>query len=130
MKPKFSRSKLAHYVASSNKPEAELAREVAAFLIDAGKTAELDSLMRDVSDIRARENGVVELTARSAFPLDTDTKAQIERVAKGQYPGSTSVIIHEVRDETAVGGVRIELSNADLDLTIRSKLHKLREAIA
>ena len=130
MKPKFSRTKLAHYIASSTQPEAELAREVAAFLIDSGKTAELDSLMRDVSDIRARENGVVELTARSAFPLDTETKAQIERVAKGQYPGSTSVIIHEVRDADAVGGVRIELSNADLDLTIRSKLHKLREAIA
>lgn len=125
----FPRASLARYIASSDKPEKELSREVAAFLIENNKTSDLGSLMRDVTEIRSRADGIVELTARSAFPLSLSVKTEIEAVAKKQYGDVTEVIIHEVLDESVIGGVRLQFANASLDLTIQSKLHKLREAI-
>lgn len=126
---KFSRSALAKYIVGSDKSEATVAQEVAAFLVEAGKTSDLDSLMRDVMEIRGREEGVVELTARSAHPLNPVVKSEIEAVATRLYPTARQVIIHEVHDEKLIGGVRLQFANASLDLTIKTKLNTLREAI-
>ncbi len=128
----YSRTKLAVYIADAmhnGSDESALAQHIAAYLIETGKTADLDSVMRDVQELRAQKYGIVELTARSAFALDADEKAQIERVAGGQYPGSTEVIIHEVIDTSVVGGASLSLAQANLDATIKTKLNRLREAI-
>jgi F0F1-type ATP synthase delta subunit len=129
----YSRTKLARYIAdqiAEGASEDRIAQSVAAYLIEAGKTADLESLMRDVQEIRAEEQGVVELVARSAFPLDASEKSQIEAVAKRQYPNTKKVIMHEEHDETVIGGASLSMSQANLDVTIRSKLNRLREAVS
>lgn len=125
---KYSRTSLARYIAENMESD-DVASHVAAYLIEAGKTADVESIMRDVQEIRAAEHGVVELTASSAYPLDADEKAQIETVAKGQYPKAHRVIMHEVHDPQVVGGASLSLAQANLDATVRTKLNKLREAI-
>lgn len=130
MAERFSRSALAKYLAGSSKPTDQLANEVAAFLIENGKTSDLDSLMRDVMEIRSQADGVVELSAESAYPLSVETKEQINQVARKLYPNSKEVIIHETVNPEVIGGVRLQFANASLDLTIESKLNTLREAIA
>ncbi len=129
MAQQFSRKALADYIAQSDMPEAQLAQEVAAFLMDAGKVSDLDSLMRDVIEIRGRQNGVVELTASSAHELTPAVRSEIEAIAKKLYPGASKVTIHEVHDAALIGGVRLQFANASLDLSVQSKLNKLREAI-
>lgn len=132
MSSKYSQNDTASYIASqlqAGTDENDLAISVASYLIDEGKTASLDSLLRDVMELRAK-NGVVELTARSAFPLADEQKVEIRNLAKKQYPGSHKVIIHELKDPNVIGGVSLSLANANLDLTIKSKLNHLREAIA
>lgn len=126
---RFSRTLLIKYI-TENLSSADLSEKVAAFLIDNGKTSDLDSILRDVTEAQAVKNGVAELTAKSAFPLDVESKQGITQVVQKQYPSATKVIIHEVIDKSAIGGVNLEFANANLDLTIRTKLNKLREAIA
>ena len=126
---KFSRSSLTNYIVD-NLDSADISSKVAAFLIDNGKTSDLDSILRDVTEAQAVKNGIVELTARSAFPLDAGTKESINDLVRAQYQGVKQIIIHEVIDKSAIGGVNLEFANANLDLTIRTKLNKLREAIA
>lgn len=126
---RFSRVSLTDYIVD-NLGSADISDKVAAFLIDNGKTSDLDSILRDVTEAQAVKKGVVELTARSAFPLDTESKKSIHEVVKGKYPSVKEIIIHEVIDKSAIGGVNLEFANANLDLTIRTKLNKLREAIA
>lgn len=126
---KFSRASLTDYIVD-NLGSVDISSKVAAFLIDNSKTSDLDSILRDVTQARAVKNGIVELTARSAFPLDANTKESINGVVRRQYQGVKKIIIHEVIDTTAIGGVNVEFANANLDLTIRTKLNKLREAIA
>lgn len=130
---KFSRLKLAEYVRSSmesGKSDQEIANEVAAYLIDAGKTAELDSLMRDVAELRAVQSGIVEVSVTSKFPLDPSVKSQLEDIAKSQYTGAKRVIMHENHDESTLGGASLSLANANIDVTIRNKLNRLRESVS
>lgn len=132
MSNKYSQADVANHIASQlseDIDEQDLAISVASYLIDEGKTASLDSLLRDVMELRAK-NGIVELTARSAFAIAPEQKVMIQKVAKNQYPGAHKVIIHEILDPTVIGGVSLSLANSSLDMTIKSKLNHLREAIA
>lgn len=127
---KFSRKDLAQYIAENLDNNDALAEKIAGFLIDHGKVSELGSIMRDVIDVRAQVLGVVELTATSAFPLDNTAKNQIENLVKERFSGVSEIIIHEKIDKTLLGGVDLDFANANLDLTIRAKLNKLRSAVA
>ncbi len=133
MQKNYSRSKLVSYIVGSIESGAdvtELARAVAAYLIDAGKISELDSVMRDAQDLRATQSGVVELDVRSAHTIDAEHIAQIESVAKGQYPGAKKVTIHAIHDESVVGGANLSFAHANFDITVRAKLNRLRAAIS
>lgn len=126
---KLNRRKLAEEIAkrlASGEPTANLSREVAAYLVDAGKTSELNSLLRDVAVIRAEQNGIIELTAESAFALSPEQSSQIENLAKKQYPQAKQVIIHNQQNPEVIGGVSLSMPSASLDLSIRGKLNKLR----
>ena len=125
----YSRTKLARYIVD-HIDTPDVAEKIAAFLIQSGKTADLDSLMREVQELRAVEGGVVELTARTAYPLGADEKAQIEAVIGKQYPKTREVIMHEVHDASVVGGASLSLAQASLDVTIKNKLNRLRESIS
>lgn len=127
----FSRTKLARYIADSadsKQASVDLAKDVAAYLIDTGKTAELNSLLRDVAEERAVSNGFLEVTAISAFELNDAEKQEIEKVALSQYPRVKKVVIRSEIDESAVGGVKLLLPHYQLDLSIRTKLNRLANA--
>lgn len=127
---KFSRNDLAQYIADNIDDTDSIANKVAGFLIDNNKTSELGSIMRDVTSLRASEKGVVELTATSAFALDSEAQLMIEKLTEEHFKNVKKIIIHEVIDKSVIGGVNIDFANANLDLTIRAKLNKLREAVA
>lgn len=128
----FSRSSL---VNEMNKQIAagkssRLAKAVAAYLIETGKTSEINSLERDVIEGRSTENGVVELTAISAHPLEQAQLQEIERIIKKLNPTCKEVIVNQNLDESLVGGIRLEFANQLLDLSASSKLSKLRQLIS
>jgi F0F1-type ATP synthase delta subunit len=130
---KYSRNALVAYIASQldkGMPSTKLAKLVAAYLIETGKTADLNSVMRDAQEYRAEKGGVVELTVRSAHDLDAAQVAEVERVAKRQYPGAKKIDMHQVKDESVVGGANLQFANSNLDISIRAKLNKLRRSIA
>lgn len=104
----------------------ELAKEVAAYLIETGRTSELTSLSRDVIEKRA-EKGIVEVTAVSAHPLSPELQNDIEARIKIAYPEAKTVIINQETDPDAIGGIRLELANQQLDLTVRSKLNRFKQ---
>jgi F0F1-type ATP synthase delta subunit len=85
--------------------------------------------MRDAQELRAKEHGIIELTARSAHALDSDQLANVQRIARQQYDTAKEIKVHEVQDESAIGGINLAFPHASLDLTVRAKLNQLREAI-
>lgn len=105
--------------------EQSFAREVAAYLLDTGRTGQLNSLARDMVIQRA-EQGVVEVTAVSAHELSESVRADIRAQVERLYPNAAQIVINERRDESVVGGVRLEFPEQQLDLSVRSKLNRLK----
>lgn len=126
---KISRHQLAAILAQESLAgtgEKKLSKETAAYLLAEHRTGELDSLLRDIMQYRA-DNGVVEVIAASAHELGGKVRRDIEATARKLYPDAKKVIISEHYDPEVIGGVKIELANQQLDLSIRSKLNRFKQ---
>lgn len=129
MKHKVSRSRLAVIIAERCQQSAgakELSQEIAAYLLAEGRTGELDSILRDVMQYRA-DHGIVEVSAVDARPLSESVKGDITTLIKNLFPTAKQIIISEEIDHKVIGGVRLELANQQLDLSIRSKLNRFKQ---
>lgn len=125
---KVSRKQLAEaivHILKKSTSKAELARNVAAYLITETRTRELDSLIRDIMQLRFEDEGVLELDIISAHPV-TD---EIKSIITSKLPAKQYVVNEEVLPEL-VGGVRIQTTDSQLDLTVVSRLNSLKNKLS
>lgn len=104
--------------ASSNRQG--LSRTIAAYLINERRTKELDSLMRDVMQLRYDHDDVLELEVSSAHALNDQIKAEIAHM----FPAGVHVL-HEQSDPSIIAGILIETVDQSLDATVKNRLRKL-----
>ena len=104
----------------------KFSEEVAAYLLSERRVSELDSVLRDVQADWA-EAGYVEVLASSAHPLSAATKADITKQVKKLAPDAKQIIITAVHDPEVIGGVRLNLANQQLDLSVEAKLNKFKQ---
>ena len=125
MQSKLSRRKLALYVVASAKDgviPVGIMKKVAAYLIDTGRTREVELVARAIEDELA-EKGTVVATVTSAFPLDEALRMAVE-----DEIGAQTFALKEVVDPSVLGGVRIDMPGKRLDATLSRKLTMLRSA--
>lgn len=125
----FSRNKLADKITQmlGNEDKAKIAKEVAAYLIETGKTSELNSLSRDIMQVRKSQDDIVELTAISSHEL---SEQQIDAIKQAVYkisPNAKEIIVNRTIDPSVIGGVRLEFANHLLDLSVSARLNKLKQ---
>lgn len=106
-----------------------LGRSIAAYLLNEGRTAELESLLRDVIAYRAAR-GVVEVVAVSAHELTSEARRDIEQLVQANFSDVRQIIIDHRLDPSVVGGLRLELVDRQLDTTVRDKLNRFKELTA
>lgn len=129
---KQSRTRLSQLIADRTLQKGitkDLSREVAAYLLAEGRTSELESVLRDVQADWARA-GHVEVVARSAFDLSDSVRRDITTQVRKIYPNAKEIIITEEHDEEVIGGVRLNVANQQLDLTVEAKLNKFKQLTA
>ncbi|HET9850570.1 MAG TPA: F0F1 ATP synthase subunit delta [Candidatus Saccharimonadales bacterium] len=111
---------------SGELPTKKFVAETASYLLSERRTGELESLARDFVNLRA-DDGVVEVTAVSAHRLTETALSEVEAKIKQIYPSATRVIINQRIDETQIGGVRLELPDKLLDLSVRGKINQFKQ---
>jgi F0F1-type ATP synthase delta subunit len=125
---KTSRLKIAKIIADQTLKSGEskkLARSVGAYLLETGRVGELSSVLRDIQADWAK-NGYIEVVASSAHDLTRLVKEDIKSIIKVRYPKAKRIIITEVYDPNIIGGVRLNLADQQLDLSIEAKLTKFK----
>lgn len=129
MSSSFSRSKLADKVTEmlGKDDSSNLAKKVAAYLIENNKTSELNSLSRDVMQARKSRDGIVELTAISSHELSNEQIEAIKHTVLKMSPNAKEIIVNRKIDGSVIGGVRLEFANHLLDLSVSAKLNKLKQ---
>ena len=124
-----SRSQLARVLAdrfATAKDVPALEHAIAEYLLREKRVGELDSLLRDIAQIRADE-GYVEADVVSAFPLTDAAEADAKDLLKSAYPDAKSIVLNERINSDVIGGMRLELANQQLDLSIRAKLNQFKQ---
>ncbi len=123
----LSRRKLADQAArriAAGESKTVVLKELAAYLIDTGRKSEAGLLVRDIETALVAR-GIVVGTVVSARPLTAEAKKSIDSFVKHHYADVKSVVLRERVDESVIGGVRLELADRQLDVTVANKLDKL-----
>lgn len=103
--------------------------EIAAYLITEKRTADLESVLRDIQASWAQA-GHVEVVAASAHALTEPVRGEVKSEIRKLYPDAKDIIITEERDPEVIGGVRLKVANQQLDLTLEYKLNKFKQLTA
>jgi F0F1-type ATP synthase delta subunit len=98
-----------------------LAREIAAYLLEERRTADLESILRDIMQYRT-DHGVLEAEVVSVHELQSHVLSDVKDILKTAYPKAKTVHLGSRQDESLVGGVRIDMANQQLDMTLKAKL--------
>lgn len=128
---KTPRHKIAAFIAdkSLHSKSADIAREVAGYLLAEGRTGELDSLLRDVMLARA-ERGVIDVNVVSKYDLTEQVRNDIRAQVRSLYPDAKRIELNEYHDDNVIGSIRVEMADKQLDLSIQAKLNKFKSLVA
>lgn len=127
MARKISRRALAFHVAThlvNGKPQKEIARQLAAYLIWTRRTKELSLIVRDIQFYLA-EHGHIAGTVTSAHELSATTLKEIQAFAKAKT-GAKHISLDTAIDESLIGGIKLEVPGYELDSTIARQLTILK----
>ena len=98
-----------------------LAREIAAYLLEERRTNELESILRDIMQFRGA-HGVLEATIISAHEISETVRGEVTQLLNAAYPSAKTIHVAHRQDVTVIGGIRIDMANEQLDMTVASKL--------
>ena len=126
MKPK--RKQIAEVIAKrlgNGQSLKSLSNEIAAYLLAEERSKELDLIMRDVIKLRAKK-GFVESTAVVAHELEPKVEKSLRVLIKTVRQNAKRIVINHKLDPFVIGGIRLDIVNQRLDLSVRAKLNKLK----
>jgi len=124
-----SRRQLARYIATAwiekSVPRPDLVNQMAAYLLENGRTNEIDLLVNDIKKQIEEQYGVTVANVSSARPLSNQLRSHIKELVKDRT-GAKSVRLSEEIDKSLVGGAVVDTPGMSIDLSIRGKLNNLR----
>jgi F0F1-type ATP synthase delta subunit len=103
------------------KDDKQLAQEIAAYLLVERRTSELESIIRDIMQYRM-DHGVLEAEVVTAHPVGKDVLQHVEQLLQTAYPDTKHVQVSSHVEPTVIGGIRVDMANAQLDMTVGTKL--------
>jgi len=127
---KVSRRAISKYIATelaTGKSSKKIAEKIAAYLVDSGKSSELDFLINDIYYELEKRGLLVNANITSAVELNNKIKSQITNQIKNVM-SAKEVSIENNIDKSVIGGLRVETSTRVWDDTISNKLSNLSEA--
>jgi len=125
---KISRRRLAKTVVSeliAGKPQARVIHSLAAYMVEHKMAHQTEMLIGDITSEYARQTGKLTVEVSSAYQLSDAIRGQLTEFFTKET-GAEKVVLHESRDQQLIGGLVARTPDAELDLSVRRKLTKLR----
>ena len=122
---KLSRGQLADFVLGNRGKEA--VQQVAGYLVAIGRSKEVDLVLREIES-RLEKNGRTVARVTSARKLQADEQKNVIQMLKSRDSKIKSVeVINEV-DPSVLGGVVVRTPGEEVDVSIRSRLNRMKRA--
>lgn len=126
MATRLSRRKITSYIAGllvDGKDQSVAVSQLAAYLIESGRTKEVELIVRDI-EYELFERGVVVARVTTAFDLSEATRTAINTMIASKK--TDKIHIMHTKDPGVLGGIKIDIPGRQLDSTIIRKLTTLR----
>ena len=117
------------YLSSKDKTGNELAtslKDIVNFLHRKRLLNKSKDILLKLNKIINKEKGILMIKITSAEKLHGNDKEEIGHLLKKRYHAH-EVLLEEVIDEKLLGGIRIEVGDEVIDLSLKNKVEKLQE---
>lgn len=85
-----------------------------------------ESILKVLEDMENREKGTIVAKVHSTRELHQQTKTHLAKNLEKRYEAS-KVILQEIIQEDLIGGIKIEVGDEVLDLSLKNKINRLRK---
>ena len=117
------------YLSSKDKTGQEqefVIKNVINFLVRRKLISRSKDILASLKAIIYQEQRVVEVKVWSKEKISEENKKDLIQILKKRY-GDKKFILQENLDDKLLGGLKIEINNESIDLTLRNKINKLQE---
>ena len=117
------------YLSSKNKTDQEqkiFTKNVVSFLFRRKLMSKSKDILTALKKIIYQEQGIIEVKVWSKVKINDEHKRDLTQILKKRY-GDKKFIFQENLDEKLLGGLKVEVNNESIDLTLRNKINKLQE---
>jgi len=117
------------YLVSKDKTHAELHNvidKVVKFLVRKRLLSKTGDILERLNKIINNENKKIVVKLLSAKKLKEEIKKELIFFLRERYKAK-EVILTEIIDEKLLGGIKVEINDEIIDLTIKNKIKKLQE---
>jgi len=117
------------YLVSKDKTHAELHNvidKVVKFLVRKRLLSKTGDILERLNKIINNENKKIVVKLLSAKKLKEEIKKELIFFLRERYKAK-GVILTEIIDEKLLGGIKVEINDEIIDLTIKNKIKKLQE---
>ena len=97
-------------------------------IIDHNRMNYLSKIIEAYKKLVLEESSSLKATVFSTYKLNDRTLKVIEGRLKERYKGK-QIVITNVIDETLIGGIKVEVNNEALDLSLKEYLNRLKDSI-
>lgn len=106
--------------------ESVLFKKIIKFLSHRRLLNKSETILTQLSKIINKDQDVIEVKVMSAVSLTEKIKKELSQTLKDKYKAKGIVFIEKV-DEKMLGGIRLEINDEVLDLTLKNRVNKLQE---
>lgn len=117
------------YLSSKDKTDQEqkiFTKNVVNFLFRRKLMSRSKDILTALKTIIYQEQGIIEAKVWSKIKINDDHKKDLVQILKKRY-GDKKFILQENLDDKLLGGLKVEVNNEIIDLTLRNKINKLQE---
>lgn len=117
------------YLSLKDKPASEFgasADRVIKFLIKKRLLSKSKDILKRLESIINKNEGIILAKVSSAEPLSEENKKNLVSILKNKYK-ATKVLIEEFVDKGMLGGLKVEVNNEVVDMSIKTRLTNLQE---
>ena len=98
-----------------------LAQEIAAYLLSEHRTSDIESILRDIMQYRI-DHGILEAEVVTAHEITDKVKTDVKQLLRTAYPKADKIHLSTRIDPEIIGGLRVDMANEQLDMSLSAKL--------
>lgn len=102
-----------------------VAEKIAAYMVSQGCSDQVDMLVRSLAQVMHSMTGRLEVDVKSRHELTAD----VRRVIAHLFSDQGRVTLSEKIDPSLLGGARIVANDEVLDVSVRSRINALKQAV-